>query len=184
MNAGAGMMGRSNFAAPNIGAGITQGVGTYGALQQAADKQEQGIGQLLMGAERGDLLRQAHVASVLGQLQGREDLVAGRKYTTDVNAQLAQQKVNAQLAEANAKHIEALTKLRPQYESSPQAMALEAQIKKDGTDPTTANTMRNNDFAAWLMNNTNAVRMAMAAPSSSGTPGVKKADVLEAVNPS
>jgi hypothetical protein len=101
--------------------------------------------------------------------------VAGRKYATDVNAQLAQQKVNAQLAEANAKHIEALTKLRPQYESSPQATALEAQIKKDGTDPTTATTMRNNDFTAWLMNNKNAMRMAMAAPSSSGTPGVMQA---------
>lgn len=172
MGAGAGMMGRSNFGIVNLGEGLKQGIGTYGVLQQMADRQQQGITQTLLGAERADLLQKERALSAAGILEAR---MARVKQAEDM---LAAQKghwgnvVDVQRGANMAKIADARARLETTWPGSTEEQYARASIKKPQKDWNTA------DWATYRTFHDRYVNPAGIAGLSSANTGIQKATDL------
>ena len=95
LGAGAGMMGRSNFAAPNIGAGITAGLGAYGNLRGMEAKQEQGIAGALSTAARAQLMNESRLDRINEMADYHTQMAQNRADQSQIALQLGRERIAA-----------------------------------------------------------------------------------------
>jgi soluble lytic murein transglycosylase-like protein len=95
LGAGAGMMGRSNFAAPNIGAGITAGLGAYGNLRGMEAKQEAGIAGALSTAARAQLMNESRLDRIKEMSDYHKGMTQERAAAAQQALQLGRERIAA-----------------------------------------------------------------------------------------
>jgi len=135
LGAGAGMMGRSNFAAPNIGAGVTQGLGLYGNLMGQENKQEAGIAGALSTAARAQLLNESRLDRINEMAAYHKALAQDRadNMTLRNNAALAKIQADKEI-HANALAQAHELKLKDYENKMADSQTRQAEVTRKATD--------------------------------------------------
>jgi hypothetical protein len=197
LGAGAGMMGRSNFAAPNIGAGITQGLGLYGNLMGQENKQEAGIAGALSTAARAQLLNESRLDRInetaayhalaaqnrANQLQqglqlGREKIAAAQQTEKEKLSAItskAQEAADLKRQEITNARTKAIQDAYTKWEASPVGlMAAQNRAKDLGYDDVGTQKYIQDEFRAYF----GRLQSLLGGNTPSGFP--KDTDLLKA----